>query len=194
MLNQHKTIRENIAKYNKENPLVDYLLPYIKDSLGKKSIAIADIGSGPFCKIGHYLKDVPISLYACDSQDFTEFYKKYGVKPFKTIDYQNMEALTYPDNTFTLVHCANALDHTKDAKKAVEEMIRICKPGGWVYIDCNLFQLDTGGHHYWNANMYGTFSNEKDVFNLDREFGFKIEFIDNGGEQRYNRIIATLQK
>lgn len=190
MLNQHKTTKSTIETYNKLNPLVEYLVPLIGD---KKSVKIADIGSGPFSTIGRYLEGVNIGVYPSDSQDFTAFYKKHHVDPLFPIEYQNMEKLLYPNESFDIVHCTNALDHTFNADRAVEEMIRVCKTGGWVYIDCNLDQLDTGGKHYWNVKEDGRFENFYESFDL-KDFGFTISFRDGGGERRYSRIVALLKK
>ncbi len=190
MLNQHSTVRASIDKYNRSLPLVDYLERLVE---GKKEVKIADIGSGPFSIIGRNLEGVKIEVYASDKQDFTDFYNKHEVSPIFEIDYQDMERLTYPDNFFDIVHSANALDHTRGALAAVKEMLRVCRPGGWIYIDCNLDQLDTGGKHYWNAKADGVFDSRTDKFDL-KDFGFKIKFIDEGGPSRYNRIIATLKK
>ena len=190
MLNQRQATKSLIELFNKPNPLIDYLVPLIGD---KKEIKIADIGSGPISKIGHYLDDIKVKIYNSDKRDFKGFYEKYNIESYVDIEYQDMEKLTYADNFFDVVHCANALDHTVNALAAVKEMIRICKPGGWVYIDCSLDQLSTGYKHYWNAKADGKFINNTDQFDL-KDFGFKIRFIDKGGESRYNQIIATLKK
>ena len=160
------------------NPLVECLIPLVGD---KKEVKVADIGSGPSSRIGRFLDGVEIKVYPSDKQGF------------KGIESQDMEKLTYHDNFFDIVYCSNALDHTKDALSAVKEMIRVCKSGGWVYIECWLDQLSTGYKHYWNAKEDGVFMNGTNIFDL-KDFGFQIKFIDNGGERRYNRIIATLQK
>lgn len=191
MLNQHQTIKDNIEKYNKPSPLADFLLPLIED---KKEVKIADIGSGPYSIIGSYLSGVKIDIVHSDNQDFTRFWKKHNFIPLANIEYQDMEKLTYSDDTFDIVICINALDHTPNADMAVKEMIRVCKPGAWVYIDCNLDQLSNSGHkHYWDAKESGILENFYEGFDL-KGFGFAIKFIDNGGESRYNKIIATLQK
>lgn len=185
-----KSAKRAIELFNQPAPLVDYLVPFLGD---KKEVKIADIGSGPFSKIGHYRDDIKVKIYNSDKQDFKDFHKNYNFKPYVEIEYQNMEKLTYPDNFFDIVHCSNALDHTRHALLAVKEMIRVCRPGSWVYIDCSLDQLSTGYKHYWNAKADGKFINNTAQFDL-KDFGFKIRFIDNGGESRYNRIIATLNK
>lgn len=108
-------------------------------------------------------------------------------------DQEDMEKLTYANNSFDMVHCRNALDHTRDALTAVKEMIRICKPGGWIYIKCWLDQKETKGHHFWSAKEDGVFTNGADSFDL-KDLGFKIRYTDLGGERRYNYIEATLEK
>jgi len=185
-----ETTTSRIEKFNKPLPLIDYLLPFVGD---KKEITIADIGSGPFSTIGSYLPEVDIKIYHSDKQDFIDFWKLRNLTSAITIEYQNMEKLTYPDGFFDIVHCFNALDHTFNAKESVKEMIRVCKEGGWVYICCSLDQLSTGYKHYWNAKQDGILTNNKETFDL-KDFGFQIQFIDNGGESRYNQIIATLNK
>lgn len=190
MLNQHQTIRDNIARFNKPNSLVDYLLPLVK---GKDKVKILDVGSGPYSTIGHYIDGVQVELTLCDNQDFTPFWEKYNAHPIYEIEQQDMENLTYPDDFFDVVHCANALDHTNNALRAVGEMVRVCKPGGWIYIDCHLDQLNTGHKHKWNAQEDGTFTNGNTSFSL-KDFGFSVKYINNGGERRYNKIIARRQK
>lgn len=113
--------------------------------------------------------------------------------PIKGQEQQDMEKLTYQNNSFDLVHCRNALDHTMNALSAVKEMIRICKPGGWVYIKCWLDQKETKGHHYWSAKEDGTFTNGVESFNL-KDLGFEIRYTEVYAERRYNYIEATLEK
>lgn len=189
MLNQHQTIKDNIAKFNKPAPLAGYLVPFIGR---KKEVKIADLGSGAYSIIGSHLAGVKVDIYHSDSQDFTEFWKKYKQTPAVTIEHQDMEKLTYKSGFFDIVHCVNALDHTVHPLNALREMIRVCKPGGWVYIDCCLDQLDTGHKHYWNVKEDGRFENAGAVFSL-KDFGFTIKFIDSGMGRRYDHIIATLQ-
>lgn len=187
----HETTQGRIKRYNQPLPLIDYLMPFVGD---KKEIKIADIGAGYITTIGTYLPGVELKIYHSDKTDFKDFWEKRGITPINSVEIQNMEKLTYADDFFDIVHCKNALDHTRNAKEAVKEMIRVCKPGGWVYIDCSLDQQLTGGHHYWNAKQDGIITNDRETFDL-KDFGFQIKFIDNDhGESRYNQIIATLKK
>lgn len=190
MLNYRQTVKDNIEKWNKPNPLADFLIPFIGD---KKEVRIADIGSGPYSVIGSFLGGVKVWIQHSDTQNFSNFWWKHNIAPSIEVEYQDMEHLTYVNDSFDIVTCINALDHTADALAAVKEMIRVCKPGGYVYIDCCLDQLDTGHKHYWNVKEDGIVENRKTRFDL-KELGFSIKYIDNGGERRYNHINATLKK
>lgn len=46
---------------------------------------------------------------------------------------------------------------------------------------------------FLTLNNFIRLVNKKEEVDL-KEFGFKIEHVDKGGERRYNEIIATLQK
>src|ERR1035437_1364134 len=160
MRHRHETTQGRIKRFNQPLPLIDYLLPYIGD---KKELKIADIGSGYISTIGTYLDGVDLKIYHSDTNDFKEFWKERNITPINSVEIQDMEKLTYPDNFFDIVHCANALDHTRNVYGAVHEMIRVCKPGGWIYIDCHLDQQLTGGKHYWNAKQDGIFINKDGI-------------------------------
>lgn len=189
MINQHQTIRDNIAKYNRPNRLADFLIPLIGD---EKEVYILDVGSGPYSIIGSYLEGVEVDIMHMDNQDFTEFYRKYDMSPIVPIFKGDMENLNLVTGSYDIVTCINALDHTNDAAQAVKEMIRVCKPGGYIYIDCHLDQKDTGHKHKWNAREDGVFTNGNEKENFDLKYmGFDIKYIDNGGERRYNRIVAV---
>lgn len=157
---------------------MDHLLPMIGD---KDNVLVADVGAGPFalknCEFvtGHRVEFRPMDK-----------------KGFQGVEQQDMEALTYEDSTFDIVQCINALDHTRNAEKALQELIRVSKE--WVYIDCALDQLTTsGGWHYWDAKEDGSFVGKGKPFNL-KDYGFTLKYINPGGPRRYHHIIATLQK
>ncbi|MEM4389316.1 MAG: methyltransferase domain-containing protein [Candidatus Micrarchaeia archaeon] len=57
------------------------------------------------------------------------------------------ENLPFPDNYFDLVVCKTTLEHVNDVEKAISEMVRVLKPGGWMYIEApNYFWIWEG--HY----------------------------------------------
>lgn len=185
-----KRYKQKIAHYNKPLPLAPHLIPLVGD---KKEVKIADIGCGPYPINGQLLDGVKVETYLMDQQDFGYFWEKYEATPVFPVEVQNMERLTYPDAFFDIVQCINALDHTPNAEEALKEFIRVTKPGGYIYIDCALIQHTNRGHrHFWDALEDGTFTDGTRTFAL-KDYGFKIEFIDNGGERQFNHIIAIKQ-
>lgn len=125
---------------------------------------ILDVGCGSLPKLTSTYTEVEVTC--CDR------YELPGV------ELQDMENLTYPDNSFDVVLCINALDHTKDAHQAVKEMLRVVKPKGLVYINCALDQMTRHRKkHYWDAKEDGTLISGGVVVNLPA-FGFDIEFVD----------------
>lgn len=105
----------------------------------------------------------------------------------------DMEGLAFEDNTFDVVVCINALDHTKDVMSALSEFDRVTKKGGYIYIDCALIQKTTSGKgHYWDVLEDGTITNGEDHTTFFRN-GYEIELIDNKMARRYNHVIARKQ-
>jgi ubiquinone/menaquinone biosynthesis C-methylase UbiE len=66
---------------------------------------------------------------------------------------QDAKALTYADNSFDLVYSISVLEHIYDGfLKAVEEMIRVVKPGGYIYIS---FPVSSRFQEEWlNEDIY----------------------------------------
>jgi ubiquinone/menaquinone biosynthesis C-methylase UbiE len=48
--------------------------------------------------------------------------------------YGNVLNLSFKNDTFDYVHSHGVLHHTLNWKKGVEEMVRVCKPGGTIYL------------------------------------------------------------
>ena len=180
------------SEINKHSPLIPELVPLVE---GKKEVRIADIGSGPFLTIGDVVEGVDVRVYPMDSNraSYEAFWKEFGGEPMFPVDIQNMEKLTCENDFFDITVSMNALDHTRDALSAVKEMIRVTKPGGWVYIKCWLDQMDTGYRHFWNAKEDGKFFSKNSSFDL-KDLGFDITYTDTGGERRYSYIVAKLKK
>lgn len=148
-----RRIKDFIDIYNKPFPGPYYFQRFLK---GKTEAKISDLGSGPVCTLGNIWASVKIKIYASDilAPEYNKLIEEQNCKLITPIEYQDMENLTYPDNFFDIVHCVNALDHTKDAKKAIDEMKRVCKPGGYVYLrhGHNQKKIHGGRGHHWDAN------------------------------------------
>jgi ubiquinone/menaquinone biosynthesis C-methylase UbiE len=40
----------------------------------------------------------------------------------------------YPDNSFDVIYCSHVLEHVSDDKRAMRELYRVLKPGGWAIL------------------------------------------------------------
>ena len=120
---------------------------------------LLDLGSGLDCKLTSLYSEIEIT-----NADIR-------LKP--PVD---MEDLPYPDKSFEIVICINALDHTINAETALKEILRVAN--GYVYINCAIDQKTRHRKkHYWDAKPDGRFINPIAEFDL-KDYGFKIEFED----------------
>lgn len=171
-----------INEYNKR-----YALPYYFQMMitPREENKIADIGCGLVCRLGGMVRRASAKIYASDilKKEYDEVFEKRGCKRVIPIEYQNIEKLTYPDGFFDIVHCVNTIDHTADAKAAISELVRVCKPGGWIYLRHGFNQKKRfRGEHKWNFNVTHkgqtcTISDGEEMFFLDRygDFVTRVE-------------------
>lgn len=150
-----KKNRRKLRAFNHDFPLPEYFRELIGD---KKSVVIADIGAGSIPTTGNSWPGVEVKIVASDllADEYNEMWRNDRRVILNPVEKQDMEALTYPDNTFDIVHCVNALDHSEHPDKAIREMIRVCKPGGWVYLRHLPNEGRTEnyqGFHQWNIDI-----------------------------------------
>lgn len=139
------------------------LAPYFDEMIGnKRDVMIADLGAGMFSTTGSTHHSATVHLYPSDmlADEFNKMIKdhKDNIIPVIPVEKEDMLALTYLDDLFDIVHCANALDHCLDPLKAIKEMYRVCKPGGWIYLRHfeNVAQYEGHkGMHQWNLCKEG---------------------------------------
>ena len=65
------------------------------------------------------------------------------------------EYLPYPTNTFDTILSHEVLEHVQDDRKAVQEMVRVLKPGGRIVIFApnRWYPFETHGH-YWHGQYH----------------------------------------
>ena len=69
------------------------------------------------------------------------------------IDQGSITALPYADNAFDAVCAFDVVEHVEDDRKAIEELFRVCKPGGKIFITVPAFMSlwsshDVVNHHF----------------------------------------------
>lgn len=203
-----KTLRFYKAKlpwkskqFNRIFPLPNYFAPMIGD---KKEVKIAELGAGMFCTIGSLWPNTKIKVYPSDAlaDEFNQILKDHGVTPIIPVKKENMEKLSYPNNFFDIVHCVNALDHTLNPAKAISEMYRAAKPGGFIYLRhfVNVGEHEKySGLHMWNINIYNNndciFWNREEKFLLSEHFsGFKNTMKKEADYETEELVVSILQK
>lgn len=177
-----KKFESKEKEFNKHGPLPAYFEHLITPSVQKSGkLTIAEIAAGPINTIGTQWPGLEVEIRASDvfADEYRRFWAYHNKTPIIPIEYQNMEKLTYADNSFDIVHCVNSLDHTPDARAAIMECIRVCKKGGYIYFRHSPDQQKRyGGMHAWNVNFVDgqcQFSNQGDLFYLGSEFKVSLE-------------------
>ncbi|QWX84283.1 class I SAM-dependent methyltransferase [Cellulophaga sp. HaHaR_3_176] len=136
-------------------------------------------------------------LHFAPEQAFYKRFKKLNNITYTTTDLNSPLAdvkadicnLPFSDNSFDIIFCNHVLEHIPDDTKAMEEMYRILKPGGWgifqIPQDLNrehTFEDDSITDKKERAKIFGQYDHVriygKDYFDKLRSIGFKVEEVD----------------
>jgi SAM-dependent methyltransferase len=156
LLNRVKT--EPAERYRLDPDLA--LAPELGERLGTLIAGaprVLDVGAGPLTTVGKKWRGQTIALTAVDplAEIYDKVLAEVGIDPMvRTIrgEGEDLSAL-FGENSFDLVYCANALDHFYNPFKALEEMLRVVKKGGWVLLNHFPNEAETeqySGFHQWN--------------------------------------------
>ncbi len=145
------------GRQNPERPVDPVLFDGMDTSQTQK---VLDVGAGPATFFGYRLNGKPIELSACDplAPQYDAMAKKHGVTwPVVTASgfAEDLSAF-YPRNTFDMVVCRNALDHSFDPIRGMEEMLLVLKNGGRVNLIHYANEAEEGnyvGFHQWNFDV-----------------------------------------
>ena len=176
-LNHDKNLRfwrgklpQKAMSFNRVFPLY----PYFEELIGdKREISIADLGAGILSTTGSVWPGVEVKVYPSDyyADDYAELFKYWKITPVFPIEYQDMEKLTYQDESFDIVHCANALDHTLNPNIALREMYRVCKHDGWIYLR---HSPNEGERHRYSMQHQWNITIENGIFTIWNKYD-KVE-------------------
>jgi len=136
-------------------------------------------------------------LHFAPEQAFYKRFKKLKNLNYVTTDLNSPLAdvkadicnLPFDDNTFDVILCNHVLEHIPDDRKAMEELYRVLKPGGW-----GIFQIpqDLNREHTFEDNsivdklerakIFGQYDHVRiygrDYFNKLRSIGFMVDEVD----------------
>lgn len=104
-----------------------------------------EVGCGPYtnirlimerCRPRHLvLSDPLIRTYIGFKLAFVADYYR---RAFATLDDHPIEELPFKDGSFELVVMINVLDHVRDARRCMDNLVNLVKPGGWLIIGQDL--------------------------------------------------------
>jgi len=114
-----------------------------------------------------------------------------------------------PNDTFDLVHCSHVLEHLPPTARVVEEMYRVLKPRGRLFIVCPHFSWVEAYRHFEHCHFFALgsfdyFENQTDYYRanlrvLRRELFFDdvsnalgIGFLANRFPRAYERHFAFI--
>lgn len=154
-LNDQSINKERIEMVNKPFPFL-----YLFNKLSNSTIKVLDVGSGPVTTIGTLAPEATIELTACDplAEEYNTMLRAIGLAERANIQKVAGEDLSkvFEKNNFDLVHSANALDHAYDPLLCIQNMLEVCKPGGWVVIiviENEGERENYHGLHQWNFSL-----------------------------------------
>ena len=117
--------------------------------------------------MNNFFKNKTVIDVGCGGGRYSNALKNLGAKKVYGVDYgsdglklakknykkknlifmkQNVLNLTFAENKFDIVFCNGVLHHTSNIDKGIKELIRVCKPGGFIF----LFLYGTSGL-FWDA-------------------------------------------
>jgi SAM-dependent methyltransferase len=119
--------------------------------------SILDVGAGPLTRLNKTIDGQLLDITAVDplAPYYDRALSDNGVTPPIRTQQAFAEDLTalFPENHFDLVSCQNALDHSIDPIRAIEEMISVAKVGGYVVLAHARNEAESEsyiGLHQWN--------------------------------------------
>jgi len=177
-------------------PLQPYLYPFLPH---KSEVEIADLGSGAVTFLGYKHPSIEVYVYPSDilAFEYADLLHHMRLTPVVPVAYQDMTKLTYPDNTFDIVHCSNALDHCADPVSAIREAIRVCRSGGWVYLRHKLNEathMNFTGQHRWNIDQSGSLTDRDGKVSPIAHFCFHTSVVPNPKRGKPKLVVSTLRK
>lgn len=144
-------------------------------------IRVLDVGSGPLCGTGMVFNNLKADVTATDplAIAYQEMYSRYSINPpvRTTLAFAEDLAAFFPANTFDLVTCKNALDHSLEPARGLIQMLEVVKPSGCILLQHRRNEALNerySGLHQWNFDVsdIGEFviSNREARINVSSEF------------------------
>jgi len=194
-----KELPEEQYRLDPNQPLAPTLTDLLNPN-AREPARILDVGAGPLTTLGKVWPGHQLALVAVDP--LADFYDRalaeVGIVPPVRTIYAEAEQLSahFPPDSFDLVVCANALDHCYNPFKAIDEMLKVAKPGASILLVHFPNEAENecySGFHQWNFWGYrGNFVvwNRKGVYVANRVFAGRARV----SITEANQLIVVLRK
>ncbi len=147
------------ARMDPATPL-DPRIAELLRGLGRDRARLLDVGAGPVTSLGHQLPGMALEITATDPLGalYAELCARHGVAPPCPTGFAVAEDLAsfFPAGGFDLVHCRNALDHSFDPLRGIEQMLAVTRTGGLVLLRHFPNEAETEGYsgfHQFNFDL-----------------------------------------
>lgn len=123
-------------------------------------VRVLDVGAGPVTGLGYRSDGLAVTVDATDplAPFYATLLARHGVTPPVATRFAPVEDLLLfvPEGCYDLVHCRNALDHSLDPLRGIEQMLAAARVGGAVllrhFADEAVREHYTGLHQ-WNLAL-----------------------------------------
>jgi SAM-dependent methyltransferase len=130
---------EYASRLDPDAPLQDVIARHLDRTVEVNRIL--DVGSGPLTSINRKCDSCKVSITAVDplADFFNELLARHGITPPVPAVEGWGERLTerFGENQFEIAYSRNAVDHSYDPIKCIDEMIKVTKRNGYVIVEMN---------------------------------------------------------
>jgi len=145
-------------RFDPETPL-DPCIAEIARGVSKPEVTILDVGSGPAPATGYKLEGTALRITAVDplASIYKNLLARHGLSPPVAPRFAPAEELSsfFEPNSFDIVHCRNALDHSFGPLRGISEMLKVVRISGLILL-----------RHYQNEAEHGEYDGF-DHYNFD---------------------------
>jgi len=151
-------------------------LARVLDEIEATDVSILDVGAGPLTALGKTHPGKTLNITATDplADEYNEILREVGIEPpVRTVACSGEELLDrFGPGTFDICFARNALDHSFDAPRVIDNMVALAKEGGHVVLRHRRSEARIAnyvGLHQWN------FDSEDGAFILSRGRGERVD-------------------
>lgn len=118
-------------------PIQEHVATYL-ERLAANPVHLLDVGAGPLTKLGkiHHSKKLLITATDVLAPEYDKVLSDFRIEPLVRTIFGDAEELVaqFGKDQFDIVHGQNCIDHTVSPLRAIQQMLSVTKPGGFVVL------------------------------------------------------------